>query len=251
MSEAPTENLSVGAPRFGNWCRNTHGHLLTEHPQGDWVRWSDYEALRQRFERACQRVTQLESSADETPAPHDWEREITALLDGLGKKAIRVREGGGPENLIASLAVTLSSHFPSERVGPREPDNDMVICPNCTSQFVAIPVNVQARLRRINAYNDNPAHYDSEIDRLSAHPWRGPISAQETSSPRSVMSDNGRVEMRMLADKIEPEKATAPTCGLCGKPGVTEAVRTCCGEGRARDLAAGRSENGSALPMEK
>lgn len=31
-------------------------------------------------------------------------------------------------------------------LGPREPDNDMVICPNCTCQFVAIPVNVQARL---------------------------------------------------------------------------------------------------------
>jgi hypothetical protein len=31
-------------------------------------------------------------------------------------------------------------------MGPRTPDNDMVICPNCTCQFVAIPVNVQARL---------------------------------------------------------------------------------------------------------
>lgn len=31
-------------------------------------------------------------------------------------------------------------------LGPREPNNDMVICPNCTCQFVAIPVNVQKRL---------------------------------------------------------------------------------------------------------
>jgi hypothetical protein len=28
-------------------------------------------------------------------------------------------------------------------LGPREPNNDMVICPNCTCQFRAIPVNVQ------------------------------------------------------------------------------------------------------------
>lgn len=42
-----------------------------------------------------------------------------------------------------------------------------------------------------------------------------------------------------------PGKASVPVCGLCGKPGVTELARTCCGEGRARDLAAGRQpENG-------
>lgn len=37
-----------------------------------------------------------------------------------------------------------------------------------------------------------------------------------------------------------------PVCGLCGKPGITEAVRTCCGEGRARDLASGRTEETSS-----
>jgi hypothetical protein len=31
-------------------------------------------------------------------------------------------------------------------LGPREPNNDMVICPNCTCQFRAIPVNVQKEL---------------------------------------------------------------------------------------------------------
>lgn len=36
---------------------------------------------------------------------------------------------------------------PASNLGPREPNNDMVICPNCTCQFVAIPVNVQKRLR--------------------------------------------------------------------------------------------------------
>lgn len=40
----------------------------------------------------------------------------------------------------------LSSSEPP-RVGPDTPDNDMVICPTCTSQFVAIPVNAQEKLR--------------------------------------------------------------------------------------------------------
>lgn len=35
--------------------------------------------------------------------------------------------------------------------GPRVPDNSMVICPNCTSQFVAIPVDVQKRLASVEA----------------------------------------------------------------------------------------------------
>jgi hypothetical protein len=42
-------------------------------PKGDWVKSSDYEALRQRFERACHRVTELESSAVEP----------TSLLSGF------------------------------------------------------------------------------------------------------------------------------------------------------------------------
>ena len=32
------------------------------------------------------------------------------------------------------------------RTGPRTTNNDMVICPTCTSQFTAIPVNIQSRL---------------------------------------------------------------------------------------------------------
>jgi len=44
----------------------------------------------------------------ETSTPIDWPREVTAILDNLGKKAVRVREGGGPENLAASLAVTVA-----------------------------------------------------------------------------------------------------------------------------------------------
>jgi len=39
-----------------------------------------------------------------------------------------------------------TSHETTARLGPREPNNDMVICPNCTSQFGAIPVNIQLQM---------------------------------------------------------------------------------------------------------
>jgi len=37
-----------------------------------------------------------------------FESEIMAALEVAGKYAVRVREGGGPENLAASLAVTVA-----------------------------------------------------------------------------------------------------------------------------------------------
>lgn len=42
-------------------------------------------------------------------AEHDLQKELEAALDALGTRAIRVREGSGPENLAASVAVTLQS----------------------------------------------------------------------------------------------------------------------------------------------
>ena len=60
----------------------------------------------------------------------------------------------------------------SERFGPTTPDNDMVICPCCTSQFVAIPVNVQARLAEAEAERDDQikwaSHYAARAARLEA-----------------------------------------------------------------------------------
>jgi hypothetical protein len=42
----------------------------------------------------------------------DWPREVTAILEGVGVRAIRVREGGGPEDLAMSLAVTMAKLAP-------------------------------------------------------------------------------------------------------------------------------------------
>jgi DNA-binding IclR family transcriptional regulator len=42
-------------------------------------------------------------------------REVVALLDALGRDAIRVRKGGGPEDLALSISTTfgkLHQHFP-------------------------------------------------------------------------------------------------------------------------------------------
>ena len=61
---------------------------------------------------------------------------------------------GELESRIGMLKRILSSHkehiLPSilmqlerETLGPREPNDDLVICPNCTCQFRAVPVNVQ------------------------------------------------------------------------------------------------------------
>lgn len=53
------------------------------------------------------------------------------------------------EDEVRSVA-TLAS-----RVGPTTPNDDMVICPACTSQFIAVPVSVQ---RALHAYENAPAH---------------------------------------------------------------------------------------------
>lgn len=51
----------------------------------------------------------------------------------------------------AEAAETAAPPAPPTRLGPTEPHPDMVICPNCTSQFKAVPVNIQARLRELEA----------------------------------------------------------------------------------------------------
>lgn len=49
------------------------GRLFNDGTYGDaqwWIKQRDYESLRRRFEKACARITELES-ATETQAPHD------------------------------------------------------------------------------------------------------------------------------------------------------------------------------------
>lgn len=56
----------------------------------------------------------------------------------------------GPTTDPAALAILEAAAKTAPlRTGPLEPDPDMVICPTCTSQFRAIPTNVQAQLQAL------------------------------------------------------------------------------------------------------
>lgn len=57
------------------------------------------------MEQAAAIVERLRKQIEGDP---DWSNEVTAVLDALGFDAVRVREGGGPENLAASLAVSVA-----------------------------------------------------------------------------------------------------------------------------------------------
>lgn len=74
-------------------------------------------------------------NALETPAI-DWPREVTAILEGLGRRAIRVREGGGPENLAMSLAVTVAG---LARALDKLDDGSRSHCPNCKGRWLLQP----------------------------------------------------------------------------------------------------------------
>lgn len=58
---------------------NGEGELF-EDPAGSLVDWDTYEALRQRFERACARITELESAAE---TAGDWRsmEELSATVE--------------------------------------------------------------------------------------------------------------------------------------------------------------------------
>lgn len=64
---------------------------------------------------------------------------VTHLREEHSKMERLWKEASAEVDRLRRAAETTSA------LGPREPDNSMVICPNCTCQFVAIPVNAQAQ----------------------------------------------------------------------------------------------------------
>lgn len=60
-------------------------------------------------------------------------------------------------------------------IGPREPDMTMVICPACTSQFRAIPVEVQEEVARLRAALEKIEHEANQpyIQRIAAAALKG------------------------------------------------------------------------------
>jgi hypothetical protein len=82
----------------------------------------------------------------------------------------------------------------SNNMGPRTPDNDMVICPNCTCQFVAIPVNVQARLAEMDArcmdyvqINERQATRFAEAEALLL--WVRSLEERHERGPRVIVME--------------------------------------------------------------
>ena len=80
--------------------------------------------------------------------------ELLALADALGGEEIvfegQRRYAAGIEDVDAAAAALreYAGMLNAEPVSQTVPDNDCVICPGCAHQFRAIPVNVQAQLRR-------------------------------------------------------------------------------------------------------
>lgn len=83
----------------------------------------------------------------------------------------------------------------SARIGPADPDNDMVICPTCTSQFRAIPVNVQTKLTDAETFKRSI--------RISLEMWpeESPDEPRETTGPQPIgdyvlLSDMGETNVQ-------------------------------------------------------
>lgn len=112
-----------------------------------------------------------------------------------------------------ALGVTVARNYtPDETtgsLGPREPDNDMVICPNCTSQFRAIPVNVQARL------NADTRPFIGDVRRAL-------FTVQESNWNSHVRDITAQMELMGWLSSA-PEKASEPrlqpNCGHVGPDG--------------------------------
>lgn len=75
--------------------------------------------------------------------PNTGEREALAKAHTAVRKVFKHHGLADPHTaIVADLLHALVAQAPSP-VAPSEPDNSMVICPNCVHQFRAIPVDVQ------------------------------------------------------------------------------------------------------------
>lgn len=94
------------------------------------------------------------------------------------------------------------------RIGPADPDNDMVICPTCTSQFRAIPVNVQTKLTDAETFKRSI--------RIALEMW--PEESPEASFNRTqpVTSKNQLEEIRKRDADSAATWFKVPALGACG-----------------------------------
>jgi hypothetical protein len=79
------------------------------------------------------------------------------------------------------------------RTGPVEPNNDMVICPTCTSQFRAVPVNVQNQVRTLMTTAKNG----------KIRPGAAPPAAK-TEDPGATAEDAGAAQDSTSESQTKP-----------------------------------------------
>lgn len=113
------------------------------------------------------------------------------------------------EQALRQFDRQLTAHETSQNLGPREPNNDMVICPACTCQFVAIPVNVQQQLRGMGKAGDNLAHQ----------------SIYTPFHERWWQARGGHDECTVCVPE-SPEE-TSERCAQCGKTAESKARNGC------------------------
>lgn len=95
MVECESKNALMGCHGSTDWGAT----------EGVWARWNNRpleDALQRTLKAETDRARLAESKAE------SFEESIRAELNHMGKDAVRVREGGGPENLAASIAVTFA-----------------------------------------------------------------------------------------------------------------------------------------------
>lgn len=122
--------------------------------------------------------------------------------------SVETMERGDPHlrqvrEVIASVEATPDETF-VQRIGPTEPDNDMVICPQCTSQFVAIPVNVQRRLSSPQSLPCECTTYCIHSGYPDAPLCRGYFCREKVNAQKA--SD---------VPAKEPGAYVAPVCAVC------------------------------------
>jgi len=119
------------------------------------------------IDKTSDAIAALRARLDGAPQPDDWQSALIANLLRMGCPLTKAQL----RDLIESAV--------SPQPAP-ETDDDMVICPNCVHQFVAIPPNVQAKL---------------------SQPARVPMTREEIGRARDEIVDPGFLDGIVVAER--------------------------------------------------
>lgn len=95
------------------------------------------------------------------------------------------------------------------RVGPSTPNNDMVICPCCTSQFAAIPVNIQSRLAALETPPAIPVPSHVHCEACAHHECPGVQTREALPLAGTAPEQVRRIRMEGRNEALELLTATS------------------------------------------